>query len=169
MEDGVLTNKWMKCGWVLCAFLCWIAPLNASAQADDSALEPGEVAFLTSSTSAMPFLGISTTAGIYIRRRKAWLRDEIKLLDTIALLDSYITENEPGVRMSIAMGAGGELDEIALILGVEHQLDAAAREQLRARRHVIFAEHEEESSRGWMMYFAIQDVIAEPAMVEVRR
>ena len=78
-------------------------------------------------------------------------------------------ENEPGVRMSIAMGAGGELDEIALILGVEHQLDAAAREQLRARRHVIFAEHEEESSRGWMMYFAIQDVIAEPAMVEVRR
>lgn len=169
MEDGVLTRRWMKWGWALCALLCCVTPKDASAQSNDAALDPGEVAFLTSSTSAMPFLGISTTAGIYIRRRKAWLRDETKLLDTIALLDSYITENEPGVRMSVAMGAGGELDEIALILGVEDRLDASAREQLRARRDVIFGSLEGESSRGWMMYFAVQDVIAEPDLAEVRQ
>ena len=53
--------------------------------------------------------------------------------------------------------------------GVEDRLDASAREQLRARRDVIFGSLEGESSRGWMMYFAVQDVIAEPDLAEVRQ
>ena len=167
-----MSKKIKRWGLAWCVgLLCMVlTSTSAWAQSNNEGLDGGEIAFLTSCTSALPFLGISTTAGIYIRKRKAWLRDEIKRLETISLLDTYIEENEPGVSMALALGAGGELDEIALIMGVEDRFDVTARRELRARRAVIMGESSEEGvSRGARLYVSILDIIGETSVAEVMR
>lgn len=165
MESDVKRGSKFRWFAALCAVLWWGAPQPASAQ--DSGLDTGEVMFLTSCTSALPILGLSTTAGVYIKRREEWLREEIRDLKRVAVLDSYIDENEVGVRMALAMGAGEELEEMALIAGIE-QLDEDARRALRAQQRAILDTPRGEFRRGWAMYTALRASVSGTNLAEVQ-
>lgn len=176
-EDTVLTRIiLMRLRPFIAALVCFalvgtseVASAQSDVTIEDDGPDTGRVLFISSSSTSLPLLAISTTAGIYIKRRKAWLREDIKRLETISLLDSFVEDNEPAVRMAVALGGGPELDQIAVIMDVEGLMDAEAKRRLRAQRDVIFGELDEGSSRGLLLYTAVMKAVEKPVVAEVVR
>ncbi len=113
-----------------------IALLPSAAHAQSSEQQARDVLNLlgsSTSTSSAVFFGALYAGSTLVMQREDELLKETQALEAIVLLEHYLRDNESGVLMAFALGAGCELDELAFIIGHDAPLDTPRRRALRAR------------------------------------
>jgi hypothetical protein len=71
--------------------------------------------------------------------RQNELQQDVDIKKQFVLLDSYLDQNELGLRAALAVGGGEAMDDVANLLGHTGRLGAPERVALRAHRDDLLA------------------------------
>ncbi len=120
----------------LCAALALVCASQSVALAQSADDQAAETLLSTTTVALIPVTTSYFVLMWQFDSRKQELRDSVKRLESIVMIEDYLDAHEEDVRFAFTIGAGEPLDDLVALMGRRHEGGEVAWSARRARQPV---------------------------------